>query len=87
MQSNYDDYYNTHHGKLDTYDKIIFDDLKENATLTAILAYAASEDPELMDRDRAILPIDPETGQPEEWQWCLPAMRAPTESLLRGRGQ
>jgi len=87
LQSNYDDYYNTHHGKLDTYDKIIFDDLKENATLMAMLAYAASEDPKLMDRDRAILPIDPETGQPEEWQWCLPAMRAPTESLLRGRGR
>jgi len=87
LQSNYDDYDNTHHGKLDTYDKIIFDDLKENATLTAMLAYAASEDPERMGRDRALLPIDPETGQPKAWQWCLPAMRAPTESLLRGRRQ
>ena len=57
----------THHTNRDTYDKIVFDDLKENATLVAMLAYAASEDPERVPRDRAVLPIDPDTGKPREW--------------------
>jgi hypothetical protein len=57
----------THHTNRDTYDKIVFDDLKENATLVAMLAYAASEDPERVPRDRAVLPIDPSTGEPREW--------------------
>jgi len=34
----------TWHTNRDTYDKIVFDDLKSNATLTAMLAYMASED-------------------------------------------
>ncbi len=56
-----------HHTNRDTYDKILFDDLKENATLAAMLAYAASEDPERVPRDRAVLPIDPSTGEPRRW--------------------
>lgn len=36
----------TWHTNRDTYDKLVFDDLKNNAILTAILAYMASEDPE-----------------------------------------
>ncbi|ULT43164.1 hypothetical protein KRR40_06630 [Niabella defluvii] len=36
----------TWHTNRDTYDKIVFDDLRNNAILTAILAYAASEDPQ-----------------------------------------
>ncbi|HWZ36665.1 MAG TPA: M20/M25/M40 family metallo-hydrolase, partial [Mucilaginibacter sp.] len=36
----------TWHTNRDTYDKIVFDDLKNNAVLTAILVYMASEDPE-----------------------------------------
>ncbi|MEO6977240.1 MAG: M20/M25/M40 family metallo-hydrolase, partial [Mucilaginibacter sp.] len=36
----------TWHTNRDTYDKIIFDDLRSNAMLTAIMAYMASEDPE-----------------------------------------
>jgi hypothetical protein len=35
----------TWHTDRDTYDKVVFDDLKSNATLTAMLAYLASEDP------------------------------------------
>ena len=34
----------TWHTNRDTYDKVVFDDLKSNATLTAMLAYLASED-------------------------------------------
>ncbi len=36
----------TWHTERDTYDKVVFDDLKYNATLTAMLVYLASEDPE-----------------------------------------
>ena len=43
----------TWHTNRDTYDKIVFDDLKHNATLAAMLAYLASEDPEFIKRDRS----------------------------------
>jgi hypothetical protein len=43
----------TWHTNRDTYDKIVFDDLKHNATLAAMLAYLASEDPERIDRTRS----------------------------------
>ena len=46
----YGDY--TWHTNRDTYDKIVFDDLKSNATLTAMLAYEASEDPSFITRER-----------------------------------
>jgi len=46
--------YTWHTGR-DTYDKIVFDDLKSNATLTAMLAYLASEDPTMIAR------IDPDS--------------------------
>jgi carboxypeptidase Q len=78
LQSPYDEYRQyTWHTELDTYDKIVFDDVKENATLAAMLAYAASEDPQRVPRDRSVLPIDPRTGQPREWVACRPARRSP----------
>ncbi|HKO14923.1 MAG TPA: M20/M25/M40 family metallo-hydrolase [Gemmatimonadaceae bacterium] len=50
------DYSNyTWHTGRDTYDKVVFDDLKSNATLTAMLAYLASEDPTMITRERADL--------------------------------
>jgi carboxypeptidase Q len=43
------DYSNvTWHTGHDTFDKVVFDDLKSNATLTAMLAYMASEDPTMI---------------------------------------
>ena len=47
--------YNTYtwHTNRDTYDKVVFDDLKHNATLAAMLAYLASEDPQFISRERA----------------------------------
>jgi carboxypeptidase Q len=45
----------TWHTERDTYDKVVFDDLKANATLTAMLVYLASEDPEMIKRDRVDL--------------------------------
>ena len=57
LQSNYPDYRQyTWHTNLDTFDKIIFDDLKNNATLAAMLAYLASEDPMRVSRVRSPLP-------------------------------
>ena len=49
-------YFNyTWHTNRDTYDKIVFDDLRANATLTAMLAYLASEDSTMIKRDRVDL--------------------------------
>ena len=49
------DYNNiTWHTERDTYDKVVFDDLKSNATLTAMLVYLASEDPQPVKRDETI---------------------------------
>jgi Zn-dependent M28 family amino/carboxypeptidase len=77
LQSHYPDYRQyTWHTTRDTYDKIIFDDLKNNATLAAMLAYLASEDPERVPRDRAVLPIDERTGEPRPWIACRPARRS-----------
>ena len=42
----------TWHTERDTYDKIVFDDLKANAVLTAMLVYLASEDPTMIGRER-----------------------------------
>ena len=43
----------TWHTNRDTYDKVVFDDLRHNATLTAMLAYLASESPTTVGRERA----------------------------------
>lgn len=63
----------TWHTNRDTYDKIIFDDVRDNVILTAILAYMASEDPETTSRVRAVLPVNSRTGEAREW----PTPRSP----------
>ena len=47
--------YNTYtwHTNRDSYDKIVFDDLKHNATLAAMMAYLASEDPDFISREKS----------------------------------
>lgn len=61
-------YFNyTWHTNLDTYDKIVFDDVRNNAILTAILTYMASEDPKTFPRDRAVLPMSRRTGEQMTW--------------------
>jgi len=42
----------TWHTNRDTFDKLVFDDLRSNATLLAMLAYLAAEEPERMPRER-----------------------------------
>jgi hypothetical protein len=76
LQSHYPDYRQyTWHTNRDTYDKVILDDLKNNATLAAMLAYLASEDPERVPRDRRVLPPGP-NGQPASWPSCPVARRS-----------
>ncbi len=68
--------FTTWHTDRDTYDKVVEYDLKNNATLVAMLAYLASEDPERMPRDvMDPLPAGP-NGQPGQWRACNPATRA-----------
>ncbi|MEO5800009.1 MAG: M20/M25/M40 family metallo-hydrolase [Gemmatimonadales bacterium] len=45
----------TWHTERDTFDKVVFDELKGNATITAMLAYMASEDPSRIALDRVNL--------------------------------
>ena len=57
-------YFNyTWHTNRDTYDKIVFDDLRNNAIVTAILVYMACEDPERSSNEKASLPVNPQTGR------------------------
>lgn len=65
----------TWHTNRDTYDKIVFDDLRSNAILTAILVYMASEDPNKFPRDKAELPGNSNTGQPGKWPQPVKANR------------
>jgi carboxypeptidase Q len=65
----------TWHTNRDTYDKIVFDDVRNNAILAAILAYVASEDPSTTSRERAILPIDSRTGRQQNWPAQTKAIR------------
>lgn len=64
----------TWHTNRDTYDKIVFDDLRDNVILTAILAYMASEDPETASKEKSVLPLDSRSGETREW----PTPRSPT---------
>lgn len=64
----------TWHTNRDTYDKIVFDDVRNNVILTTILTYMASEDPNRTSREQIVLPINPRTGEQRTW----PAQRSPT---------
>jgi hypothetical protein len=57
----------TWHTNRDTYDKIVWDDVRSNAILTAILAYMASEDPQKTPRDKMVMPVSPKTGERTNW--------------------
>ena len=75
LQSNYSEYRQyTWHTNRDTFDKIVFDDLKNNATMAAMLAYAASEDPERTSRDKALL--SNANGSERAWPTCGMAKRS-----------
>ncbi len=62
----------TWHTNLDTYDKLVFDDLEHNVILTAIMTYKAAQEPTLVDREQRILPPGRD-GRPGTW----PPIRQP----------
>lgn len=65
----------TWHTNRDTYDKVSADDLKMNATLTAMLAYLASEDATTTPRDRVVTVGDVSRGTAGQWPACAKAVR------------
>ncbi|MCU0636236.1 MAG: M20/M25/M40 family metallo-hydrolase [Gemmatimonadaceae bacterium] len=72
--------FTTWHTNRDTFDKVVIEDLKNNATLAAMFAYLASEDAERVPRDRMDpLPNDPRSGQPMTWPGCVKGMRSSVE--------
>ena len=79
----YNDY--TWHTNRDTYDKISFDVIKRNATLIAMLAYEASEDPSKLGRERRVPAIAEETGKEIPAPRCGNPPRSYRESQSRGR--
>ncbi|MGZ8411749.1 MAG: M20/M25/M40 family metallo-hydrolase [Gemmatirosa sp.] len=65
----------TWHTNRDTFDKISFDDVRANATLVAMLAYLASEDPQTTSRERAVRIGEVARGTAGQWPTCQKAIR------------
>jgi len=57
----------TWHTNRDTYDKIVFDDVRSNVILAAILTYMACEDPNRTSKEQSVLPISRRTGKQATW--------------------
>jgi len=71
----------TWHTNRDTFDKIVFDELRMNATLTAMLAYLASEDPASVSREQRVIPaIQQQAGRTTGWPSCTQPARSSAES-------
>ncbi len=66
----------TWHTNRDTYDKLVLSEVRMNATLTAMLAYQAAQDPNQVPRARRVMPVNPRTGQQQTWPECQPAARS-----------
>ncbi len=72
--------FTTWHTQRDSYDKLVIDDVKHNATIAAMFAYLASEDPERSSRELlSPLPGGP-GGQPMTIPNCAPSTRTSTRS-------
>ena len=65
----------TWHTNKDTYDKIVFDEIKSNAILAATLTYMADQEENLVNRDKRALPMGRD-GKPMEW----PAVKSPART-------
>ncbi len=76
----------THHTNRDSFDKISFDDLERNATLVAMLAYLASEDPTFITRERADLTANGGRGGRGGGRGAPSARAALNAALYGGRG-
>ncbi len=69
----------TWHTNRDTFDKIAFDEIRNNATLVAMLAYLAAEEPETIGRTRRVMGADRQ-GRPAVWPECQAPARTAAES-------
>ena len=66
----------TWHTNRDTYDKVVPDELRNNAVLTAMLVYLASEEPDKLPRGRRVMPMSPQNPeQQSKWPECVKAVR------------
>ena len=66
----------TWHTNRDTFDKLVPEELRRNATLIAMLAYFASETPDRLPRAKAELPVDARTGRQPTWPTCAAPQRS-----------
>lgn len=66
----------TWHTTRDTFDKLVPEDLRRNATLIAMLAWFASETPDRLPREKAALLPDPRTGENVDWPTCTTPRRS-----------
>jgi hypothetical protein len=67
----------TWHTNRDTFDKIVIDEVKNNAVLTAMLAYLAAEDAERVPRERrTVMGRSQFSGQAATWPQCRDGQRA-----------
>lgn len=58
----------TWHTNRDSYDKLVFDEIRNNVILAAIMVYMASEDSEKTSTEKAKdLPVNERTGKPATW--------------------
>lgn len=57
----------TWHTQIDTYDKIVWEDMRRNAVTIATMVYLACEEPEMFSRQKAQLPLDLKTGERMSW--------------------
>ncbi|GAA0877378.1 M28 family metallopeptidase [Algoriphagus jejuensis] len=62
----------TWHTNVDTYDKVVFDDVRSNAILAAIMVYMACEEENMVSKEVRI-PLDFRSGEPTSW----PTPRSP----------
>ena len=69
--------YGTHtwHTNRDTFDKVVMEEIRNNAVLTAMMVYLAAEDPERISRERRVMPTNA-SGQQSQWPTCSPGRAA-----------
>ena len=70
----------TWHTNRDTFDKLVFDELRMNATLAAMLAYLASEEPEQTSREQRVIPPSSQPAGRQGWPACTQPARTSAES-------
>lgn len=69
----------TWHTNRDTFDKMVFDEVRNNALLTAMLAYQAAESDERVPRARRVM-AGPQGVAPPDWPSCPQPARSWAES-------